>query len=85
MVGAAADLLVDREADPRPRPRQLGMGEQPGDGGHDLGDAGLVVGAEQRRPVGGDDVVPDPLREQRLRAGESTLAGSPGSTSSPPS
>ena len=32
--------------------------------GHDLGDAGLVVGAEQRRARGGDDVVAD-LRGER--------------------
>ena len=34
-------------------------------GGHDLGDAGLVVGAEERRAVGGDDLVADVRRELR--------------------
>ena len=51
------------------RARHLGVRDELGDRGHDLGDAGLVVGAEQRRPVGGDDVVPDPLGEQRARRG----------------
>jgi hypothetical protein len=31
--------------------------------GHDLGDAGLVVGAEQGGAVGGDDVVADLIFE----------------------
>ena len=36
-------------------------------GGHDLGDAGLVVGSEERRPVRGDDVVPDSLGQELAR------------------
>ncbi len=67
VIGAVADLLVDREGDPRTGPRHLGMREEPRDGGHDLGDAGLVVGAEERRPVRRDDVVADPLGEERAR------------------
>ena len=50
-------------------------GRQVGGGGHDLGHAGLVVGAEQRRPVGGDDVVADALGEQRARRGREHLGG----------
>ena len=55
--GALADLLVGREADAQGRARQLGVRGQVGDRGHDLGDAGLVVGAEQRVAARGDDVV----------------------------
>ena len=51
MVGAARDLLVDREADADRRVLELGMAFEVGDRGHDLGHAGLVVGAEQRRAV----------------------------------
>ena len=45
------------------------------DGGHDLGHAGLVVGAEQRRPVGGDDVVADLFLQQRQFLGVEDDAG----------
>ena len=55
--GALADLLVGGEADAQRRARQLGMCGQVGDRGHDLGDAGLVVGAQQRVAAGGHDVV----------------------------
>ena len=67
MIGAMADLFVDREGDPGPRTRDLRVREQVRDGGHDLGDTRLVVGAEQGRTVGGDDVVPDAVGEQRAR------------------
>ena len=65
VVGATSHLLVDREADPKRRPR-LVRAVEVRDGGHDLRDARLVVGAEQRRAVARDDVVPDPRRERRL-------------------
>ena len=65
VVGAAPDLLVDRERDPHRGPRLVRAAEVR-DGGHDLGDAGLVVGAEQRRAVARDDVVADARRERRL-------------------
>ena len=54
---ALADLLVGREADPQRRPRQLGVRGQVRDRGHDLGHAGLVVGAQQRVAARGHDVV----------------------------
>ena len=69
MVGAVADLLVGREADADGRMRDLGVRLQVGDRGHDLGHARLVVGAEERRPVRGDDVVADPLGEERRGGG----------------
>ena len=55
--GALADLLVGREGDADRRARQLRVGGQVGDRGHDLRHPGLVVGAEQRVAAGGDDVV----------------------------
>ena len=66
VVDASPDLLVDREADANRRVLDLRMCRQIGDGAHDLGDAGLVVGAEERRAVGGDDVVADPFGEDRV-------------------
>ena len=42
------------------------MRDEIGRGGHDFGDAGLVVGAEQRRARRGDDVVADLLGERRV-------------------
>ena len=57
--GALPHLLVGREADADRRPRQLRVGGEVGDRGHDLGHARLVVGAEQRVAARGDDVVPD--------------------------
>ena len=52
VVGAARDLLVDGEADADRSVRRAGIPLQVRDRGHDLGDAGLVVGPEQRRAVG---------------------------------
>ena len=40
-----------------------------GDGGDDLGDARLVVGAEQRGAVGGDELVADVVGERRALLG----------------
>ena len=61
----APHLLVHGEGDPDRRARALGMPEQVRDRGHDLGDAGLVVGAEERRAVARHDVVADPRGELR--------------------
>ena len=86
VVDAAADLLVDGEADPDRRMLDLGMRREIGDRAHDLRDARLVVGAEQRRPVGRDDVVARALGEDAgSRSARKTLRGSPGRTMSPPS
>ena len=65
VLRAARDLLVHREADTQRRMLDVGIPLQVGDRRHDLGHARLVVGAEQRGAVGGDDVVADLLREQR--------------------
>ena len=56
---AAPDLLVGREGEADRAVRDLGVREQVAGDGHHDGDAGLVVGAEQRRAAGGDDVVAD--------------------------
>ncbi len=78
---AAADLLVGVEGDLHRPVRQLRVGDEIRDRGHDLRDARLVVRAEQRRPVGRDQLVADVVRQLRrlLRAddaGRSRRAGS---------
>ena len=50
-------FLVGGEADAQARMRHLGMGLDPGDHLHDLGDARLVVGAQKRRAVREDHVL----------------------------
>ena len=62
---AVPDLLVGREGDPERPVRELGVRDEVLDGGHDLGHAGLVVGPEQRRPVGRDQVVADVVAQLR--------------------
>ena len=64
MQRAAADLFVRRECNPDAAVRNLRVGEQILDRRHDLGDAGLVVSAEQRRAGRGDDVVADTFGER---------------------
>ena len=56
-IHAAAHLLIGREADADFAVFDFGMREQVLRGGHDLGHARLVVGAEQRRAVGVDQRV----------------------------
>ena len=86
MVGAAGDLLVDREADAHRRMLELRAPLQVRDRSHDLGDARLVVGAEQRRAVSRDDVVSDLLLQQRqLCRDRARHPGRPGSSITPPS
>lgn len=55
--GAVADLLVRAEADAQARVRQLRVRRQARDEPHDLGDARLVVGTQERRAVGADEVL----------------------------
>jgi hypothetical protein len=54
-----ADLLVRVERHLHRAVRNVAVGLQVPDRGHDLRDAGLVVGTEQRRAVGRDQLVPD--------------------------
>ncbi|MND60955.1 hypothetical protein D3C80_521980 [compost metagenome] len=63
---AAGDFLVGREEDADRAMLDVGIGEQIFGSGHDLGKAGLVVGAQQRRAVGGDDVVADLVLQFRM-------------------
>ena len=51
------------------------------DRGHDLGDAGLVVGSEQGRAVRGDEIVADLPLSRGSSSGSSTTRGSPGARS----
>ena len=66
-VGAEADLLVGREPDAHGGSRELGMGDEVRDGGHDLRHPRLVVGAEQRVPARRHDVVPGLARQHGHR------------------
>ena len=74
MLDAASYFLVDGEADPKGCMLDLGMFREVRNGRHDLGDARLVVGAEKRRPVGRDEIVPDLLGEERTLGGAQHLA-----------
>ena len=51
------DLFIRAEADAERRVRQLGVGAQAGDERHDLGDTRFVVGTEQGRAVGANQVL----------------------------
>jgi hypothetical protein len=62
-VNASANLLIRRERDPDRSMGQLRMLQQMMRDGHDDGDAGLIIRAQQRRSAGRDDVVTD-LRAQ---------------------
>ena len=64
VVRAPADLLVHREGDARGRAR-LVLGEQAFRSRDDDRDPGLVVRAEEGRPVARHEVVAAPLREAR--------------------
>ena len=59
LVDTTADLLVRREQKLDDAMGNGRIGHQPGGGGDDFSKAGLVVGAEQRRAVGGDDIIAD--------------------------
>jgi hypothetical protein len=64
-VHTIADLFVAGEADPNRPMLQLGVLEEVVDGGHDLGDARLVVRSEQRRAVARHELVADVICELR--------------------
>ena len=67
---AVADLLVGDEGDPELRVGQRAVVVKAGDEGADLGDASLVVGAEQGGAVRADDVLAHELLEVgHLRGG----------------
>ena len=65
VFGAFADFLVRRERDADGPVRDLRVRHQKRGRRHDLGDAALVVGAEERRARGGHDVVAHTLAEVR--------------------
>ena len=73
LVDAAADFLVGREQDLDRAVLDLRIVRSGMRGVHDLGDAGLVVGAEQRGAVGGDDVVADLVGQRRVFGGADHL------------
>ena len=63
LVDAAPDLFVGREGDTQLAVGQLRVRQQVFRHGHDDGDTGLVVGAQQRRATGGYDILAD-FRQQ---------------------
>ena len=75
LVDAAADLLVGREQDLDGAVLDLGIADQELRRVHDLGKPGLVVGAEQRGAVGGDDVVADLVGKRGMLGGTDDLRG----------
>ena len=64
VIGATTDLLIRRERNANGTMRDLGMRQKVLDRGHDLRDASLVVGAEQRQAGRRHNRVAD-LRRQR--------------------
>ena len=72
MADTGADLLVRREADANAAVRSVGIVEKLRGKGHDDGDACLVIGAEERRAAGSDDVVANLARRDRERSPDPT-------------
>ncbi|MGY4453538.1 hypothetical protein ACVWZR_008198 [Bradyrhizobium sp. i1.3.1] len=70
-----ADLLVRREQDLDGAVLHIGVVDEEMRGIHDLGDAGLVVGAQERGAVGGDDVVADLVLQRGMFSEADHLAG----------
>ena len=73
LVDAAADLLVGREQDLDRAVLDLRVLNQELRRIHDLGEAGLVVGAQQRGAIGRDDVVADLVGERGMIGGADHL------------
>ncbi len=77
-VHALARLLVGGEDELERAVLKLGVGEEVFGGGQDLGDAGLVVGAEERGAVGNDDGVAQVIGQVGIVGGVEDEAGAPG-------
>ena len=75
LVDAAADLFIRREQDLDRAVPELRVVDQEMRGIHDFGEPGLVVGAEQRGAVRGDDVVADLIGERGMIGGSDHLGG----------
>ena len=85
LVDAAADLFIGREQDLDGAVLDVRIVDQEMRRIHDFGEAGLVVGAEQRGAVGGDDVVADLVGERGIVGDADDLRWDrAGSTMSPP-
>ena len=77
LVDAAADLFVRREQDLDGAVLDLRIVDQELRGIHDLGDAGLVVGAQQCGAVRRDDVVADLVGQCGMVGGSNSPASCP--------
>ena len=75
LVDAAADLFVRREQDLDCAVLDFPVVDQEMGGIHDFGEPRLVVGPEQRRAVGRDDVVADLLCQRRMLCRADHLGG----------
>ena len=75
LVDAAADLFVGREQDLDGAVLDLRIVDQEMRRIHDLGEAGLVVGPQQRGAVGRDDVVADLVGQRGMFGGADHLRG----------
>ncbi len=73
LVGAAADFFVGGEQDADGAVPDVGIVHQELRCRHDLGNAGLVVGTQERRAIGGDDVVADLVEQHRMLADANDL------------
>ena len=65
ILGTTTDLLVDREGDANRCAWAVRRAGEVRHGSHDLGDPGLVVSAEECRPVARHHVVADAGRQRR--------------------
>ena len=74
LVDAAADLLVRREQNLDRAVRNLRVRGKEAHRVDDLGEAGLVVGAEEGSAVGGDDVFADLVLQRRVLGEADDLA-----------
>ena len=75
MVDAVANFLIAGETDPNWTVSDFRMGHEVSGGFHDHGHACLVVGAEQRGPIRGDDRMAFELGELRILRGAQNTAG----------
>ena len=75
LIDAAADFFVGREQDLDGAVPDIWILNQEPRCIHDLGEAGLVVGAQQRGAVGRDDVVADLVGERGMVGGADHLGG----------
>jgi hypothetical protein len=83
-VDAAPDLFVGGEGDADRGARQVGVGDEVAGGGHDDGDARLVIGAQKRGARGGHDILADLGGQIGEILGDRVRSGASGKLIAPP-